>query len=324
MAIQTIYLVEAAMFLGAALSIGLGSFGAGVGEGLAAGQANEAITRSPKSADAIIKNMLVGMAVAESTAIFALVVALMLLFSVEPSSDIPQVFTLISAGICMGSGTLGSGIGSSLPMGAACLGIARQPRVADKLTINMLTGSAVCQTPAILALVVAFILIFTNTEGIPCNPHWASYLGAGISTGLAAIGTGYGSGLVAAASCEGAARQPQQAKTMMRTMLLGQAVTQTSAIYGMLISFVLLFMSYETTTAWAPAMALLSAGIAMGLGACAPGVGEGYVSRCAMRGISRNAGHKGLITQTMLVAMAVVESCAIYALVIALVLIFLT
>lgn len=322
MVIETIPLAKAAMALGAALSIGLGGFGAGAGEGIAAGQASEAMSRNPKSYDAILKNMLVGMALAESATIFALVIALMLLFSITPNGDIVQIFTLIASGLCMGLGAIGSGIGSALPTGTSCLGTDRQPMMANKLTASMLVGSAVCQTPAIFAMVVSFILMFTNTAGQPVNPYWAAYLGAGLSTGLGAIGAGYGGGMAAQAGCEGAARQPEIADTMLKTTLVGQAVIQTTAIYGLLVSFVLIFAkSYESTASWEVAAAFLSAGIAVGLGGIGPGIGEGYVARCAIRGISRNSGIAALLTRTMLVAMAVVESCAIYALVVALILI---
>ena len=68
-------------FAGGALAIGLGAIGAAIGEGYTASQANAAISRNPKLSGEILKTMLVGQAVAESASIFALVVALILLFS---------------------------------------------------------------------------------------------------------------------------------------------------------------------------------------------------------------------------------------------------
>lgn len=322
MAIETTHLVQAAMVMGSALAMGFGAIGAGIGEGFAAGQAAQAAGRNPKHQGASFKNMLVGQAVAESAAIFALVISMMLLFSMSPSDNILQIFILISAGLCMGLGAMGAGIGSGFPTGSACVGIARQPMMSGKLTTNMLVGSAVCQTPAIFALVVSFILMFTKTEGVAVNPAWAAYLGAGISTGLAAIGSGLGGGLVADTCCEGAARQPRATGTLLKTMLLGQAVTQTTAIYGLLVSFILLFVNTSATSNWAAPAALLSAGICMGLGAIGPGAGEGLTARSAVKWVARNLGATGELTRTMLVGMAVAESTGIYALVVSLVLIF--
>lgn len=322
MAIEATHLIGAAMVTGAALAMGFGAIGAGIGEGIAAGRANEASARNPKNSGAVFKNMLVGQAVAESAAIFALVIAMMLLFSIKPSGNILQIFILISSGVCMGLGAIGAGVGSGYPTGSACVGIARQPVMAGKLTTNMLIGSAVCQTPAIFALVVSFILMFTNVDGLPANPYWAAYLGAGLATGLAAIGSGLGGGLVAETSCESAARQPRVAGTVLKSMLLGQAVTQTTAIYGLLVSFVLIFKGYDATTSWTVAAALLGASLCMGLGGIGSGAGEGLAARSAVKWIGRNVGATAELTRTMLVGMAVAESTSIYALVVSLVLIF--
>ncbi|MBW1989383.1 MAG: ATP synthase F0 subunit C, partial [Deltaproteobacteria bacterium] len=230
-----------AALAGGGLCMGFGAIGAAVGEGLAAAQANGAVSRNPALAGDIFKTMLVGQAVAESAAIFALVVAMLLLFSDFSHGSWLDVSVVFSAGICMGFGAIGSGVGSGFPAGAACEGMARQPQASGRLMTNMLIGSAVCQTPAIFAMVVSFILLFTNFSGRPVNPTWAALLGAGLASGIAAIGPGIGGGLVAQTSCYGVARNPDRAGPVTNVMLLGQAVTQTTAIYGMLVSFILMF-----------------------------------------------------------------------------------
>ncbi len=75
-------LVKAFACLGAGISMGLGAIGPGVGEGFAAGKACEAIGRNPQEAGLLTRTMLVGQAVSESTGIYSLVIALLLLFVV--------------------------------------------------------------------------------------------------------------------------------------------------------------------------------------------------------------------------------------------------
>jgi F-type H+-transporting ATPase subunit c len=82
MAIEGADLVRAAAFVGAGIAMGLGAIGPGVGEGYAAGRACEAIGRKPEEAGLITRTMLVGQAVSESTGIYSLVIALLLLFVV--------------------------------------------------------------------------------------------------------------------------------------------------------------------------------------------------------------------------------------------------
>ena len=315
-------LTKLAAFLGAGLTMGLGAIGAAIGEGHTAAQANAAVSRNPKLAGDIFKTMLVGQAIAESASIFALVVALILLFSKIPSHSYLTACAMLSASFSMGFGAIGSGVGSGFPSAAACQGIARQPAMTGRLTTNMLIGSAVCQTPSIFALVIAFILIFFDYAGKAPAPLWAAVLGAGLSTGLSAIGSGIGSGFAAQSCCEGIARQPRSAGVSTNLMLLGQAIAQTPAILGLLVAFILIFKAFPASPQLAPAMALLAAGLCMGIGGVGPGIGEGLAASGGVRWVSRNSENIGDITRTMLVGMAVSESTAIYAMVISMVLIF--
>ncbi|MBW2060672.1 MAG: ATP synthase F0 subunit C [Deltaproteobacteria bacterium] len=75
-------IIRAVSLLGAGLAMGFGAIGPGIGEGYAAGRACEAIGRNPKEAGLLTRTMLVGQAVSESTGIYALVVALLLIFVV--------------------------------------------------------------------------------------------------------------------------------------------------------------------------------------------------------------------------------------------------
>lgn len=72
--------IEAAKLLAAGLCMGLGAIGPGIGEGYVAGKTMEAIGRNPSMADKLIPNMIVGMAITESTGIYALVISLVILF----------------------------------------------------------------------------------------------------------------------------------------------------------------------------------------------------------------------------------------------------
>ena len=71
---------EAMRFLGAALAIGLGAIGPGIGIGLLAGRAMEGLGRNPDARGVIQQNMILGIAFAEAVAIYALVVAVIIKF----------------------------------------------------------------------------------------------------------------------------------------------------------------------------------------------------------------------------------------------------
>ncbi len=67
--------------LGTALAIGFGAIGPGIGIGIIGGKALEAIGRNPEVENKVRTNMILGIVFAESIAIYALVIALILKFA---------------------------------------------------------------------------------------------------------------------------------------------------------------------------------------------------------------------------------------------------
>lgn len=67
---------------------------------------------------------------------------------------------------------------------------------------------------------------------------------------------------------------------------------------------------------------LLAAGLCMGLGAIGPGIGIGVLGMGAMQALGRNPEARGPIMTNMILAIALAEAVAIYALVVAVVLVF--
>lgn len=73
--------VESAKILGMALAVGLGMIGPGIGVGIVASKALEAIGRNPEASGQIQPLMFVGIAFSEALAIFALVIGFILKFT---------------------------------------------------------------------------------------------------------------------------------------------------------------------------------------------------------------------------------------------------
>jgi F-type H+-transporting ATPase subunit c len=71
---------ESAKLFAAALAIGVGAIGPGIGIGLLASKAMEAIGRNPDAAGKIQGAMILAMAFTEAIAIYALVIALIIKF----------------------------------------------------------------------------------------------------------------------------------------------------------------------------------------------------------------------------------------------------
>lgn len=68
-----------------------------------------------------------------------------------------------------------------------------------------------------------------------------SAIGAGLAM-IAGLGPGIGQGIAASKGAEAVGRQPEAQGDITRTMLLGQAVAETTGIYSLVIAIILLFV----------------------------------------------------------------------------------
>ena len=68
--------------------------------------------------------------------------------------------------------------------------------------------------------------------------------------------------------------------------------------------------------------AVMAAGLGIGIAAFGTGIGQGMAVKSSVEGIARNPEASGKITVTMLIGLAMIESLCIYALVVALIILY--
>ncbi len=68
------------------------------------------------------------------------------------------------------------------------------------------------------------------------------YIAAAICMGVGSIGPALGEGYAVSKALEGMARQPEMASTLRTNMVLGCAITETTGIYSLVISLLILFL----------------------------------------------------------------------------------
>jgi F-type H+-transporting ATPase subunit c len=71
----------------------------------------------------------------------------------------------------------------------------------------------------------------------------AKYLAAGLCMGLGAIGPAIGEGMAASHALDGMARQPEMEASLLRTMIIGQAITESTGIYSLVVAIILIFVA---------------------------------------------------------------------------------
>lgn len=156
-------MVQGFAALGAGISIGIASFAAGPGSSFPAGMACEAVARQPHLRKPFLVQMLLGQALTQTALIFALLISLLLLFLPKsPYAVLVDYVAVLSAGICMGFGSIGASLGSGLATGSFFLGVRYHPdsgKAFGPLTIVMMLGVAVGHASCIYALIVSLSLL---------------------------------------------------------------------------------------------------------------------------------------------------------------------
>jgi ATP synthase F0 subunit c len=233
---------------------------------------------------------------------------------------------VLGAGMAMGFGAIGAGVGEGYDAGEAVEKISRQPAVAGELTRTMLVGQAVAETSGIFALVISLMLMFSEPEEAGLEVMGA-YLGSGLAMGLGALGTGVGAGIAGGQAASSIGRNPGTRRSVMVTMLLGQGVATTPAVFALLIAMILLFaqqFGLFMGNSVEAACAALGAGLAMGLGALGPGLGTGQAAGGACDGAGRASSDSARrdVTVMMLLGQAVATTPAVFALLVAVILAF--
>ncbi len=148
----------------------------------------------------------------------------------------------LAAGIAMLAG-IGPGIGMGVAAGMAANSAGRAPQEVRGVTLVMLLGQAMAATAGIFSLIVGLLILYNNplvNEVIAWPILVASTFGAGIAI-VGATGQGIGQGFAAGKGVEGVAARPKYHGAIVRAMLLGQAVAQTTGIYALIVALVLIF-----------------------------------------------------------------------------------
>lgn len=234
---------EVMRYFAVALAMGFGAIGAAIGEGHTAGKTLEASARQPKEYGGLFRTMLIGQAMAETAGIFALFIAIILLWVVDTTTLVGAVAN-VSGGFCVGFAGIACGIGMGYVSARAVEGVGRQPEVSDRMTVSMLLAQAMVTSAFMFAFLVTVLLIFTGFKDAGTFGDLVSsakYLGAGLSIGFGACGPAIGVGIAGGEACRGIAAGQAHSGLLTRTMFVGMAVAQSTAIYALVVSLILLY-----------------------------------------------------------------------------------
>lgn len=314
-------MIELLYYTAVAIPVTLSAIGSGIGQGLIGKKALQAIHEQPASTDNITKICIIGEVLTETTGILGAVVSIMMILT--PVSLLDYSFaTLGTIGIAFAVGLSGLfvGVASSLPAQAACNSLARQPFMYTRILNIMLITQTLIMTPHIFGFLIA-LLIKAKLATATTLAVGMQLLAAGISIGVGCIGPAIGLSLFAYSACSAVGINKKAYGNILTFTFISEAIIETPLVFALLISLIILTTNMTDAT-FIKAFSLLCAAICIGLSTISTGISAGRSGAAACKQIALKLEHASIFSKTTLLSLAMIDTCAIYGLLVSMLLIF--
>ncbi|MBP9764827.1 hypothetical protein KBD08_00640 [Candidatus Babeliales bacterium] len=296
----------------------LSALGTSIGQGFIGAAALQAMNRQPTSANAISKLCVIGMAITETAAVMGIVISIMMLGDINTLQN-SNYANYGAAGIAIAMGLSGfcAGIASAFPAVATCHSVASQPFLQTKLLNLMLITQTLIMTPNMFGMLIS-LLIKSKIHSAATVQHGFQMLAAGISIGLGCIGPSIGLSLFAFAACHGVGTNKQAFGKIMTFTFICEAIIETPAIFSLLISLMILTTAINPES-FIQSWQFIAAAICIGLSTISPGINSGRTGAMACTQIALHLDQYPSLSKITMLALAMIDSFAIYGLLIAIV-----
>jgi len=77
----------------------------------------------------------------------------------------------------------------------------------------------------------------------------AAFIGAAIAMGVGSIGPALGQGMIGKAACDAVGRNPESYSKVRTMLIIAMAMVETSAIYALIIAFMLILFNSVSVAA---------------------------------------------------------------------------
>ena len=298
----------------------LSAIGSGIGQGLIGKKALAAIHTQPEATSAISKVCIIGIALTETTGILGLVISLVLLINPTVIDPIYNVLCLSGIALAVGISGFTVGIVSSLPAQAACESIARQPFMHTKILNIMLITQTLIMTPNIFGFLIG-LLIKNKIATATTLPIALQLFASGLSIGVGSVGPSIGLSLFAYAACNAVGINKKSFNKILTFTFIGEAIIETPLIFSFIIALSILTTNMDNASIL-KAISLLAAAICIALSTIAPGISSGKTGATTCNQIALHVHQYPALSKTTLLALAMIDTCAIYGLLTSMMLIF--
>jgi F-type H+-transporting ATPase subunit c len=234
----------------------------------------------------------------------------------------PDVAHYLIAGCLILLGAGGAGIG----LGLAAVGVedaSTRQQTGQLQSFNaMIIGLALIESGAIIALVMTLMTLFNRPVAFTWPIIWAE-AGTAVAIGTAAIAISIASSFVVKAASQAIARQPLYASKITTYMLIAQSIIEAPVIFAFIVALLIRTRIDMAMDLWA-GMRLFACGLAVGIGALGPSIGQAMFARSASYAIGINVHQYNKIFPYALLTQALIETPMIFCLLFSLLFLYVT
>jgi len=301
--------------------VAINSLGVGIGEGLTSSAAVDAINLQPKAKYEISSTAILGMALIETAAIMGVTMAFILLLGRGETAH-PLYAGIADLGIAIAISLPGFAIGivSAFPAREACFAIARQPLFAQRVKRFMLLTQSINQTPIVFGFLIA---MFINTQASLCTTLTASLrlFATGLCIGVGSIGPAIGLALFSHIACQGIGINRKAYNNILSFTLISSAIIETPIIFALVVAIMILFVADSNQDTIIKGITMLAAASCMGIGTIGVGISSGRTAASACHQIAKKPELHQILSRISMFSQGLIDTFAIYALMIAILLI---
>jgi F-type H+-transporting ATPase subunit c len=312
-------MIDAIYILITIIPLILGTIGTSIGQGLIGKQALQSMLKQPQAADNISKLCIIATAITETAGILGLVISILLINDLKHIQTMYSLYAMIGIACAMGISGLFVGVASAFPAMASCQSLARQPFLQTKILNLMLITQTLIMTPNIFSFLIS-LLIKSKISETQSFTQALQLLASGISIGLGCIGPSIGLSLFAYAACHAIGVNKKAFGKILTFTFICEAIIETPAIFALLISLMILHTTINpesTLQGWQ----FLAAALCIGLSTIAPGINSGRTAKAACNQIAYYPDSYPNMTKITMLALAMIDSFAIYGLLISIIMI---
>ncbi len=302
------------------LAVSLGAVGTGIGQGIAAFGSLGSLSRQSESNDQIFRSMVIGLAFIESGVVLALVIALLMLFGGQAKIIWATAIAEVGIALAIGVSATAISIASSFAVKSSSQSISRQPFSSQKILTLMLLCQSIIEAPVVFAFIISLVVRAGFSESLTIF-EGVKYFSACFCMALGCVGPSIGQGIFANATCDAVGLNEDAYGKIFTFSVINEAVIETPLIFSLLMSILIVYLPISATSPFSHAITLLVAALTIGLGSLGAGSAIGIVASKGCKQIALKPVCYPAVFRSTLLSQAFIESCAIYALIIALTLV---